>query len=152
MYRFFLATFAISIFVATLGAQSPAPTSAPQTAPKSTAQPMGSPTVEELVDSLGPADLQAFITLLKSNFTAPDAITDTELNRATVEGLLVRLPRGVMLLSGKENASAGAPSAFYNELLGANIGYLRLGSLNNANLQALDKSLSAFGGKKVTAA
>ena len=39
--------------------------------------------MQELVDSLGPADLQAVITLLKSNFTNPDAITDTELNRAT---------------------------------------------------------------------
>ena len=149
MYLFFLAAFAISIFVATLGAQSPAPTSAPQTAPKSTAQPMGSPTVEELVDSLGPADLQAFITLLKANFTAPDAITDTELNRATVQGLLVRLPRGITLLASKENIPAAAPSAFYSEVIGGRTGYVRLGTLNSANLQALDKALSGFAAKKV---
>src|SRR5205807_8999977 len=40
---------------------------------------------------------RSFITLLKANFTNPDAITDTELSRATVEGLLVRLPRGITL-------------------------------------------------------
>src|ERR1041385_7728133 len=129
MSRFLLAIFLVSLLGANLAAQSPGPTSAGQTGPKSfpqpTPSPSATPTVEQLIDSLGPADLQAFITLLKSNFTDPDAITDTELNRATVQGLLVRLPRGVMLLSGKENASAGAPSAFYNELLGANIGYLR---------------------------
>jgi len=161
MSRFFQAMFAISIFAVNLGAQSPAPTSpappgkAPQTQSKSpapsAASPSATPTTEDLVNSLGPADLQAVITLLKSNFTDPDAIADTELNRATVEGLLARLPRGVMLLRGKENPSASAPSAFYSEIIAGHIGYVRVGSLNTANLQALDKSLSTFGGKKVNA-
>ena len=163
MSRFFQATFAISIFAVNLGAQSPAPTSpapappgkAPQTQSKSpapsAASPSATPTTEDLVNSLGPADLQAVITLLKSNFTNSDAITDIELNRATVEGLLVRLPRGVILLSGKENVPSAAPSGFYSEVIAGSIGYVRLGSLNSANLQALDKSLSNFGGKKVNA-
>ena len=153
MSRFLLATFLISVLGANLAAQSPAPTSTPQTGPKSSAQPTPSPsatpTLEELVDSLGPADLQAFITLLKANFTDPDAITDTELNRATVEGLLVRLPRGITLLAGKENVSATTPGAFYSELIAGRTGYVRLGTLNNANLQALDKALSGFAAKKV---
>lgn len=109
------------------------------------------PTREELVNSLSQADLQAAITLLKSNFTSPDAITDTELNRATVEGLMIRLPHGVMLLPNKESATGEAPGAFYSEVLGGHIGYLRLGSLNSANLQAMDKSLSNFAAKKVDA-
>ncbi len=163
MSRFFQATFAIFIFAVNLAAQSPAPTSpapaplgkAPQTPSKSPALPAGSPsetpTTEGLVNSLGPPDLQSVITLLKSNFTNPDAITDIELNRATVEGLLVRLPRGVMLLPGKENVPIAAPSAFYGEVIAGSIAYVRLGSLNSANLQALDKSLSTFAGKKVNA-
>src|SRR5438876_6818169 len=126
MSRFFQATFAICIFAVNLAAQSPAPTSPalsplgrlPQAESKSpalpAASPSASPTTEDLVNSLGPSDLQAVITLLKSNFTDPDAIADTELNRATVEGLLVRLPRGVMLLPGKESPSPGPPSAFYS--------------------------------------
>ena len=154
MSRLLLATFLISVLSANLAAQSPAPTSTPQTAPKAPAQPTLSPsvtpTLEELVDSLGPADLQALITLLKANFTDPDAITDTELNRATVEGLLVRVPRGITLLAGKENVSAAAPGAFYGELIAGRTGYVRLGTLNNANLQALDKALSGFAAKKVT--
>src|SRR5262249_56686236 len=89
------------------------------------------------------------ITLLKANFTNPDAITDTELSRATVEGLLVRLPRGITLLSGKESVPAATPSAFYSELIGGRTGYVRLGTLNNANLQALDKALNGFAAKKV---
>src|SRR6266699_712206 len=155
MSRFLLATFVIAVLGANLAAQSPAPTSAPQTGPKSPAQPTPSPsatpTVEELVDSLGPADLQTFITLLKSNFTNPDAITDTELSRATVEGLMVRLPRGVILLPSKESAPLEGPSGFYDEVLEGHIGYLRLGSLNGANLQDMDKSLGNFAAKKVDA-
>lgn len=162
MSRLLLCPVIISILAANLPAQSPAQTEPPppggrtsQTPARSpglpASSPSAAPTTQDLVNSLGPADLQAVITLLKSNFTAPDAITDTELNRATVEGLLVRLPRGVLLLPGKENSSAGSPSAFYSEVIAGAIGYLRLGSLNSANLQALDKGLNAFAAKKVNA-
>jgi hypothetical protein len=110
------------------------------------------PTTGDLIDSLNPADLQAVITLFKTNFTTPDATTDTELNRATVEGLAARLPRGVMLLPAKQNMPAEAPSApFYSEILAGRVAYVRLGSLNAANLQALDKSLGSFAPKNVSA-
>jgi Peptidase family S41 len=148
----------ISLLMAiTALAQSPPPTATSPSRPAPSAKPSGpsspspssSPTTEDLVNSLGPADLQAVVSLLKANFTDPDAITDTELNRATVEGLISRLPRGVMLLPAKENATAEAPNMFYGEIIGGHIGYLRVGSLNAANLQALDKSLSSFALKNV---
>ena len=140
-------------------AQTPPPTVVPPGKPAASARPSvlaspspsGSPTTEELVNSLGLPDLQAIITLLKSNFTNPDEITDTELNRATVEGLITRLPRGVMLLPAKENAPAEAPNVFYSEIIGGHIGYVRVGSLNAANLQALDKSVANFAAKNVNA-
>ena len=150
MSRFLI--FFICVLGANLAAQSPAPTSAGPTEPKSASQPTpfpsATPTTEELVNSLGPADLQAFITLLKSNFTDPDAITDTELSRATVEGLLVRLPRGITIF-GKEGVPAAAPADFYSELIAGRTGYVRVGSLNNANLQALDRALNGFATKKI---
>jgi len=153
MSRFFLATFVAAFLGTNLAGQSAAPASAPQTGARSAAQltpsPSATPTLEELVDSLSPADLQAFITLLKANFTNPDAITDNELNRATVEGLLVRLPRGITLLAGKESVPGVTPGAFYSELIAGRTGYVRLGTLNNANLQALDKALSGFAAKRV---
>ncbi len=152
----------VSVVAAHLFAQLPTPATPSSIAPSATGIPSKSPAIsspspaatpstQDLVDSLGPPDLQAVITLLKSNFTNPDAITETELNRATLEGLMARLPRGVMLFPNKESARAEAPSAFYNEVLGGHIGYLRPGSLNSANLQALDRSLSNFAGKKVDA-
>src|SRR5919109_3028899 len=112
MSRFLPAILLVCVLGANLAAQLPAPTPAGQTGTKSAAQPtpspLATPTAEQLVHSLSPADLHAFLTLLKSNFTDPDAITDTELNRATVEGLLARLPRGIILLAGKENVPNAA--------------------------------------------
>src|SRR5207248_3584629 len=136
MPRFLLATWMMSMLAARLLAQSstPAP-SVPQTASKSPALPAPSqspsakPTTEQVVNSLNPADLQAVIALLKSNFTNLDAITDTELNRATIQVLMDRLPHGVMLLPNRESASVAVPIAFYSEILDGHIGYLRLGSL-----------------------
>src|SRR5205814_10691270 len=122
--RLLLATCIMSMLTAPLLTQSS--TQAPsvtQTASKSPglASPAQSlsakPTTEQLVNSLSPADLQAAISLLKSNFTNPDAITDTELNRATIQGLMVRLPHGVMLLPNQESAAMEAPVAFYSEIL-----------------------------------
>jgi hypothetical protein len=160
--RLLLATFAISILATNLPAQSPTPASSAPASPgrspipsKSFAMPAPSPsatpTIEDLVNSLSQADLQAVITLFKNNFTNPDAATDAELSRATVQGLMIRLPQGVMLLPNRESAPMEPPSTFYSEILDGHIGYLRLGSLNSVNLQALDRSLGDFAGKKVDA-
>jgi hypothetical protein len=157
MSRFLLAHFTVSILAANLFAQSLAP-SAPRNSPvasKSSAtsspSPSATPTAADLINSLGAADLQAAITLLKSNFTNSDAITETELNRATVQGLMTRLPNGVKLLPNPESSPPEAQNPLYSEILDGHIGYLRLGSLNNADLQTMDKSLSNFTGKKVDA-
>src|SRR5215475_10080172 len=128
---FFMAVSALAQTPPPPIAMSPArPAASAKPSAPSSPSPSASPTTEDLVNSLGPADLQAVITLLRTNFTNPDAITDTELNRATVEGLVMRLPRGVMLLPAKENTSAETPSTLYSEIVGGHIGYVRVGSLN----------------------
>jgi hypothetical protein len=114
--------------------------------------PMPSPATEVTVDSLSQADLQAIVPLLKNNFTNPQAVSDVELNRATVEGLLMQLSNGVMLLPNHSSAPAAETAPFYTEVLDGHAGYLRLGTLNAGNLQALDKALSGFAPKKVDAA
>jgi len=107
------------------------------------------PTTDQIINSLGEADLQAALSLLKANFTSPDAVTDTELNRATLTGLLVRMPGGLMLLPSREAGAAEPNSPFYSEVFESHIGYLRLGELNSGNLKELDRKLQEFGQKKV---
>jgi hypothetical protein len=150
---------AVSVFFAIqVHGQAPAPSGAPTTSGSAAAgksptpSPSATPTTEQVINSLGQADLQAAISLLKANFTNPDAITDTELNRATLTGLLVRMPGGLMLLPNREAATAGGGGPFYGEIFEGHLGYLRLGELNGANLKELDKKLQEFGQKKVDAA
>jgi len=140
-------------------AQSPTPSSSAAPSPSSpptpsksatpSPSPSATPTTEELINSLGSTDLHAAITLLKNNFTNPGAINETELNRATLEGLLLRQSRGLTLLPSRESAPAEA--TFYSEIFEGHVGYLRLGALNSANLKAMDKKLAEFSSKKVDA-
>src|SRR5437588_6348184 len=139
------AATAISLLIATNGfGQSPAPSSVPTAnspaVPAKPVAPSSSPTpgTEQIIDSLGEGDLQTAIALLKSNFTNPDAITDTELNRATLTGLLARMPGGLMLLPPQPRGESATPepaASLYSEVFDGHIGYLRLGSLNSANLK-----------------
>jgi hypothetical protein len=132
------AATAISVLiVANAFAQTASPVKSAAPSPSPTPRP------EQLIDSLGQADLQAALSLLKSNFTNPEAITETELNRATLAGLLVRMPGGLMLLPpqprGENAPTESAP--FYSEIFQGRIGYVRLGALTSPNLKELDKKL-----------
>lgn len=109
------------------------------------------PAPRALIDSLSPADVQKTIDLLKSNYINPDALNDAEIDRARLEGLLTRLGRGVMLAPA--DAASNPPAApFYTDVLGGHVGYLRVGDITRANLDALDNALNSFGAKKVDAA
>src|SRR5882724_1642710 len=90
---------------------SPSPSSSPAARPSPSApptpnkvsnipspSPSPTPTTQELINSLNPVDLQTAITLLKNNFIDPDLINETQLNRAMLEGLIVRLGHGLVLL------------------------------------------------------
>lgn len=162
MSRFFLVHAGAAMMVAAnVLAQSPAaapstaspnkPASVPASSPTVSPTASSSPSSEQLVNSLTPADLQAAISLLKANFTKPDAINETDLTRATLQGLMVRLGHGLMLLPNKPNTGLEPAAPFYGEILDNHIGYLRLGSLSNANLQTMDKKLIEFSSKKVDA-
>ena len=101
------------------------------------------------VDSLDAADLRQALAIIKNNYVAPAALNETELNRATMAGLLDRLGRGVMLLPAGRAAPAAAP--FYREVIAGHIGYLRPGRLDKAGVQETDTTLRNFAAQKVDA-
>jgi C-terminal processing protease CtpA/Prc len=136
------------IALAELRAQAPAKASpAPTTAP----EPSATPTTRALIDSMDSADLKEAIQLLKSNYIKPESLSETELSRAAFEGILTRLGRGVVLLSSANAEPAELAVPAYSEILDGHVGYLRLGVLNKANLDALDSNLQNLAGKKVDA-
>lgn len=158
MFR--LALFFLVLSAATaLHAQSPArapsasatPAAAASVAASPSASPAPSPTTEALINSLDSADLQQAIQLLKTNFINPEALNETELNRALLAGVLERLRRGAMIVPERTPESVDHASALFGEVLDGHIGYLRLGALNAANLQAMDAQLQTFTAKKVDA-
>lgn len=124
-------------------------TSSPSAVKAPAPTPAASPTMEDLVSSLALADLQTALSFIKNNFTNPEATNETELDRATLEGLLFRQPNGLMILAEREAASPDL--AIYAEILDGHVGYLRIGSLSNTNLKALDRKLTEFTSKKVDA-
>jgi C-terminal processing protease CtpA/Prc len=138
---------------ANLCAQSPARPggASPSPAPSVTLQPAATPTTKSLVDSMDSADLKEAIQLLKNNYIKPEALNETELNRATFEGILTRLGRGVVLLSDSAAEPTEPAAPFFGEILEGHIGYLRLGALIRPNLDALDANLKTFAAKKVDA-
>jgi carboxyl-terminal processing protease len=100
---------------------------------------------------LDPADLKEAIQLLRNNYIKPETLNETELSRATFEGILARLGRGVLLLPASAAGPTEPPAPFYSEVLDGHIAYLRPGALDRANLDALDTNVQAFAAKKVDA-
>jgi hypothetical protein len=130
---------------------SPSPPPAASATPSASPSPTPTPTTRSLIDSMDSADLKEAIQLLKNNYIKPDALNETELSRAAFEGILMRLGRGVVLLSNANAEPAEPAATFYGEVLEGHIGYLRLGALNRANLDALDVNLQTFPARKVDA-
>jgi Peptidase family S41 len=110
--------------------------------PESTAPP---------IDALDAADLQQALALIRNNYVARDLLSDTEMNRAALAGLLGRLGRSVLLLPARGGEPASSPPPFYREIIDGHIGYLRPGALSKSDLQETDATLQNFAGKKVDA-
>jgi hypothetical protein len=139
MFRFIWPALIGVFLIANALAQSPSPAASAK------------PTMKELIDSLTANDLEAAVSLLKKNFTNPEAINETQLSRATIEGLIARLGPGLLLLANKNAAPPEISAPFYSEILENHVGYLRLGALTQANLQAMEKKVAEFATKKVDA-
>jgi hypothetical protein len=132
---------------------SPSPTAAAEASATATPSPTATatPSTRSVIDSMDAADLKEAIQLLKTNYVKPEALGETELSRATFEGILARLGRGVVLLPSPGGDASDSAGAFFGEVLDGHVGYLRLGALNKTNLDALDTSLQTFAAKKVDA-
>ena len=130
---------------------SPSPPPESSATPSVSPSPTPTPTTRSLIDTMDSADLKEAIQLLKNNYIKPDALNETELSRAAFEGILTRLGRGVVLLSNANGEPVEPAAPFYGEVLEGHVGYLRLGALNRANLDALDANLQTFSAKKVDA-
>ncbi len=127
-----------------------APAPKPIARPRPPAKPGEPPTTRSAVDSLGDADLDQVISLLKDNYIDPDALSDDELKRATVQGIIDRIAPGASIVEAPA-ADAIQVSPFRAEILDGRIGYARLGATTPGNVGELDAALQNFADKKLGA-
>lgn len=127
-------------------AESPGPAPRPSPAIKETTAPAQA--THTLVDSLSPADVQEAIDLLKANYVNPTALSEQELARATLEGLMMRLAPGASVLESGTGAQASA-YPLHTEILDDRIGYVRLGAISKAAAVEMDAALKNFTDKSI---
>ncbi len=103
------------------------------------------------IDSLSDADMARILPLLKENYIGADKITEKEIARATLQGLIDRLAPGAAILQGPSAVLPTEPSPFRSELIDEKIAYVRLGALQPANLTELDTTLQNLSTKGIGA-
>ena len=100
----------------------------------------------EAADAVGEEELRQIVEILRDNYLHPEALSETALARASLQGVLDRLGAGARIFSPGKNTEHRA-GQFRSENLTSSVGYLRLGALNAENIAALDGALEAFAAK-----
>ena len=100
--------------------------------------------LDGLIDGLSQTSLQEAFRILRSDYIKRDTLSYLNLNRAAFQGLLERLEFGAMLLTQEEREARNSPFKFHSEALTDEIGYLRFGKFDKAELDALDAALRRF--------
>jgi hypothetical protein len=132
--------------LALLLAASPALAEEPRPTAKPRGEELRSLPAREAADALSEDELRQVVDLLRDNYLHADALSETSLARAGVQGLLDRLGAGARIYSAGAAADS-KPGPFHSEILQGNVGYLRLGALTLENLAALDGALESFAPK-----
>ena len=139
-----LSAITLALVATALHAQTPVPA-------ENKSGPFVSPDIHTRVNSLPPADVKEAIDLLKKNYLNPKALTDSELDRATLQGLLSLIAPGGQIVAPAATGDA-QPVPFHTEIIDNRIGYLRLGSLSKGDIGELDSALQDFDSKSLKSA
>ncbi len=100
------------------------------------------------------------ISVLKSNYVDRDKLNEKVLNEATVTGILEAIGRGAVIVEPESPSTNASPAAAAEpkptvplaraEVIGPDIGYIRLAEVADGTLAALDAELKKFTDAKVT--
>jgi len=103
------------------------------------------------VNSLSDSQLEQTIQTLKEKFVTPSAVTDKEMLRAKLDGLLLRLGNGASLEVGAPAEQKKIPHRFLAEVIDGRAVYIRLGEVNADSLPQIDAVLLGLTEKKISA-
>jgi Peptidase family S41 len=156
MSRFFFAFASLCIFVVCGAKFCPAEQPAANPTPANSAGPTTSengpmpPSTRDLVNRLNQSGLQQVIEQLRTSYVDPNALTNQEINEATVEGLISKLGPGVTIETKAEAEKTLPSRPFKSDLIQKQFGYVRLGSFRAQNLAQLDDALADLRTKGAT--
>ena len=97
---------------------------------------------DSVVDDLPQAQLQEIFHRLQATPLSAAKLTDDELNRAAVQGLLARMGPGFSILPTTTDEKF--PTKLVSELLSEEIGYLRPATFSMEELTAADQALKPW--------
>jgi hypothetical protein len=120
---------------AALAVDTPSPT--PATSPASSAESGSS----RLIEQLDVNQLKELLDNLRANYVDSRALTNDELNQATIKLLLAKLGPGVRVQTQSEFARAIPVRPFRYDLVSNRFSYIRLGTLKDNTLAQLDNAL-----------
>ena len=104
--------------------------------------------LRELIDTLDQSSMQEAFRLLTKDYIQHDKLDDLEVNRAALQGMLSRLDFGAMLLTEKSRAERDSPFVFYHSKINREIGYIRFGRYEEAELAKFDAAIKDFNDSK----
>ena len=125
-------------------------TAADTTRPAATQSELIPHSIRDLVNRLNQTGLEQVIEQLRSNYVDPKALTNQEINEATVEGLISKLGPGATIETKAESEKTLPSRPFKSDLIQKQYGYLRLGSFAIQNLAQLDEALTDLRSKGAT--
>lgn len=126
---------------------SGSPVNRPKPVAVMTPKPEPAPPAPASVDALSADAVKKALSALHSNYVAP--ISEEQMSRATLQGLLDSLSPSVSLSGSGEKPIPDAP--FYSEVYENRVGYLRLGALSAQNLEKAGTTLADWQAKKIGA-
>lgn len=97
-----------------------------------------------MLDALSEAQLDQAVEKLRELYLAPAALSDKELRRARLRGLLERLGPGAELVEAAAVRESAPVHPFLAEILDGRMAYVRLGKLDESDLAQLDAVIEGF--------
>ncbi len=116
-------------------ARAPQPSPLPQPPPLATDR--------EILDQLGEAELRGILNMVKDHYVGAPRLSETELARARIQGLLARESPAMKLIASGDTSTKFRTTEFKAAAL-RELGYARLGELNESTLERLDTAIRDF--------
>ena len=100
--------------------------------------------LRDLIDTLNQSSLQEAFRLLTTDYINHNSLSELEINRAALQGMLRRLDFGAMLLTKEELSQHDSPFLYHQAIIANDTAYVRFGKFSEECVAQLDQSLEEF--------